>query len=60
MASQVAQWKRVHLPSRYRFNPWIGKEMATYLVPLPEKFHGQSFLEGYSPWVHKSQTLLSN
>ena len=34
MASQVAQWKRVHLPSRYRFNPWIGKEMATHSSTL--------------------------
>ena len=29
-------------------------------VFLPGEFYGQRSLEGYSPWVSKSQTLLSN
>ena len=27
--------------------------MASSLVFLPEKFHGQRSLVGYSPWSHK-------
>ena len=43
---------------RRRFNPWVWKipsekEMATHLVFLPGKFHGQRSLAGYSPWSHK-------
>ena len=29
------------------------KEMATTLVFLPEKSHGQKSLVGYSPWGHR-------
>ena len=29
------------------------KEMATQLVSLPEKSHGQKSLVGYSTWGHK-------
>ena len=29
------------------------KEMATHLLFLPGKMHGQRSLAGYSPWGHK-------
>ena len=38
----------------------LEKEMATTLVSLPGKSHGQSSLEGYSLWGHKSWTRLSD
>ena len=42
--------------------PWWGdpleKEMATTPVFLPGEFHGQSYLEGYSPRDHKESILL--
>ena len=31
----------------------LGKETATHPVFLPEKFHGQRSLVGYSPWGQK-------
>ena len=31
----------------------LEKEMATYSVLLPEKFHGRRSLVGYSPWGRK-------
>ena len=31
----------------------LEKEMATTLVFLPGESHGQTSLEGYSPWGHK-------
>ena len=38
--------------------PWVGKipwrrEWQPTLVFLPEEFHGQRILAGYSPWDHK-------
>ena len=39
--------------------PWRRKWQPTSVL-LPGKFHGWRSLVGYSPWVHKSQTLLSN
>ena len=38
--------------------PWVGKtpwrrEWQATLVFLPEEFHGQRILAGYSPWAHK-------
>ena len=38
----------------------LEKEIATYSSVLPEKFHGQRSLAGYSPWGPKSQTRLSD
>ena len=38
----------------------LEKEMAPTPVLLPEKFHGQRSLVGYSPWVAKSWTRLSD
>ena len=40
------------------FNPWVGKiswrrEWLPTLVFLPEEFHGESCLAGYSSWGHK-------
>ena len=40
------------------FNPWVGKVLwrrkwQPTPVFLPEKFHGQRNLVGYSPWGHK-------
>ena len=49
---------------RCGFNPWVRKipwRRKWYPTPvfLPEKFHGQRTLGGYSTWVAKSQTQLS-
>ena len=40
------------------FDPWVGKipwrrEWQRTPVFLPEEFHGQRSLAGYSPWGHK-------
>ena len=37
-------------------NP-LEKEMATTPVFLPEKFHGQRSLVGYSPWACKESNM---
>ena len=47
---------------RHRFDPWVGKiptekEMATPLVFLPGKSHGQRSLEGYRPWGPERHNL---
>ena len=47
------------------FNPWVGKipwrrEQLPTLVSWPGEIHGQRSLAGYSPWVAKSQTWMSN
>jgi len=53
------RWERICLQCRRpRFNPWVGKmpwrrEWQPTPVFLPEKFHGQRSLEGYSPWGSK-------
>ena len=39
--------------------PWRKKQQTTPVF-LPEKSHGQRNLAGYSPWVAKSRTQLSN
>ena len=50
----------MHLPSRrHRFDPWVRKNpwrRKWYPTPvfLSGKFHGQSSLEGYSPWGWKT------
>ena len=43
---------------RCRFNPWVRKipcrrEWLPTPIFLPDEFHGQSSLPGYSPWGHK-------
>jgi len=43
---------------RQRFDPWIGKiplskKWQPTPVFLPEKFHGQRSLVGFSPWGHR-------
>jgi len=38
----------------------LEKEVATRSSVLPEKFHGQRSLAGYSPWGPKSRTRLSD
>ena len=38
----------------------LEKGTQTIRVFLPGEFHGQRSLAGYSPWVTKSQTRLSN
>ena len=48
-----------------RFNPWVGKipwsrKWQPTPVFLPGEFHGQRSLVGYSPWVAKSRTRLSD
>ena len=55
-ASLVAQWKRIHLPSRkHGFNRWVRKipwrrKWQPTSVLLPGKSHGQRSLAGYSLW----------
>ena len=39
------------IPGLGRF-PWSKKQQPTPVF-LPEKFHGQRGLAGYSPWGHK-------
>ena len=41
-----------------RFDSWVGKipgrrKWQPNAVLLPEKFHGQKSLVGFSPWGHK-------
>ena len=50
-----SRWCRRH--RRHGFNPWVGKipwrrERQPPPVLLPEKYHGQRSLAGYSPWGH--------
>ena len=50
---------------RLSFDPWVGKtpwrrKWKPTPVLLLGKFHGLRSLVGYSPWVAKSQTRLSN
>ena len=47
---------------RCRFDPWIRKtpwrrKWSPTPVFLPEKFHGQGNLLGYSPWGHKESDM---
>ena len=47
---------------RHRFNPWVRRitwrrAWLTTSVFLPREFHGQSSLEGYSPWGCKESDL---
>ena len=42
----------------WKFNPWVGnipwsRKWQTTPVFLPQKFHGQRSLAGYSPWGNK-------
>ena len=46
------------IPGLGRF-PWRRKWQPTPVF-LPEEFHGQRSLAGYSLWGHKSQTRLSD
>ena len=52
-------WLRICLQYRRpEFSPWIGRipwkrEALPILVFLPEEFHGQRTLVGYSPWGQK-------
>ena len=61
-SSQMAQWWSTYLPMQgtqamqVQSPGWddpLAKEMATQLVSLPEKSHGQKSLVGYSTWGHK-------
>ena len=45
------------------FDPWVRRmpkrrEWLPTLVILPEEFHGQRSLIGYSPWGHKESDML--
>ena len=63
MASQGAQWSRIHLLSRRcRFDPWVGKiswnrKWQPTPVIMPGKSHGQRSLVGYGPWGLKESDL---
>ena len=61
-ASPVIQQQRLYLQyrrcKRGGFNPWVEKipwrrKWQHTPVFLPEKYHGQRSLAGYSPWGHK-------
>ena len=60
------EWWRIHLQcGRPRFDPWVGKILwrrAWQPTPVffPGESHGQRSLVGYSPYVAKSWTQLSN
>ena len=48
---------------RCGFDHWVGKipwRRAWQLTPvfLPEEFHGQGSLVGYSPWGHKESDVI--
>ena len=50
--------KILPVKQRLGFDPWVGKipwrrELQPTLVFLPEEFHRQRSLVGYSPWGHK-------
>ena len=50
---------------RCGFDPWVGKipwrrKWQPSLVSLPEKSHGHRSLVGYSPWIAKNGTRLSD
>ena len=50
---------------RCGFDPWVGKisrrrKWQSSPVLSPRKSHGQRSLVGYSPWITKSQTWLSD
>ena len=53
VASQVVQWSEVCLPMQETqeigIQPLGQEEMAATPVFLPQKFHGQRNLAGYSP-----------
>ena len=58
----ACQWRR---RKRHRFDPLVGKiswsrKWQPTSVFLPEEFHGQRSLVGYSPGVTKSWTWLSD
>ena len=54
-ASQVAQWRRTHLPMQETQVKSLGREdlLEVEGVSLPGKSHGQRSLEGYSPLGRK-------
>ena len=61
----ACQCRRCRRQQRCRFEPWIGKipwssKWQPTPVFLPGKFHRLRSLVGYSPWVAKSPTQLSN
>ena len=35
----------------------LGKGMVTYFIFLPEEFHGQMSLAGFSPWGSKESNI---
>ena len=48
---------------KHRFDLWVAKNplekgIASHSVFLPEEFHGQKSLVGYSPHSHKSLRVL--
>ena len=47
---------------RHKFDPWVGKipwrkKWQPSPVPMPEEFHGQRNLAGYSPWGYKESDM---
>ena len=48
--------------NKCKFSPWVEKilwrkEWTPIPVFLPEKFHGQRSLVGYSPWGHRESDM---
>ena len=53
---------KIHTVPALRFDPWVRKipwrrEWQLTPVVSPGEFHGQSSLEGYSPWGHKESEV---
>ena len=62
----MVQWLRICLPMQgtqvgsLGWEDLLEKGIQPTVVFLPGEFHGQNSLVGYSPWVSKSQTWLSD
>ena len=62
---QMAQWWKIHLPSRrHGFDPWVLKTpWRRKWQPTPNilawESHRQTSLEGHSPWGHRVRQALA-
>ena len=56
MVKNTSAMQEAQVRSLDREEP-LEKGMATHSVFLPEESHGQSRLEGYSPWGHKGSDM---
>ena len=56
LLTRTMRCKRGRLDPKVRKIPWSRKWQPTPVF-LPEKFHGQKSLVGYSPWGHKESDM---